>query len=171
MVYRKYASLEDRKEATRRRRNQRRNGDDIERPRGRPWQYATVEEAKAAKLENQRFWRQVRKEEELKEQQGYSSPASETAVPKRRVRKYATETEARSARNARRREIYQASKVNPTAAQSINQGSSQSDPENEKDASSACVKDSVKIRGHTQRDPSDKVDGEQGSDASRQRET
>jgi hypothetical protein len=48
----KYATKEEAKAATLRLQNRRRNGDDIIRPRGRPWKYHTREEAWATKLEN-----------------------------------------------------------------------------------------------------------------------
>ena len=151
MASKKYASLEERKDAKRRRRNQRRNGDDIERPRGRPPRYATVVEAKAAKIESQRLCRQRRKEEELREQQGCSDPASEKTVRRRQARKYATETEARAARNARRREIYQWNRVNATEnTRNIAQESFQSGLDDKKDATRARAGDSAENRECTQ---------------------
>jgi hypothetical protein len=115
----KYATEEERKEAQRRLLNKRRNGDDIERPRGRPYKYRTREEAKAAKLENQRFWRQQRKEEELIGEVEQLNLATRTAQPKRRARKYSTLKEARLARNARQREIYQITKLRAKSAEEV----------------------------------------------------
>ena len=62
---RKYATKEEAKAAALRLQNRRRNGDDIIRPRGRPLKYSSRAEALAAKIENQRLWRQRNREEVL----------------------------------------------------------------------------------------------------------
>ena len=121
---RKYATKEEAKAAALRRQNRRRSGDDLIRPRGRPLQYGSRAEALAAKLENQRLWRQKNREEVLMLREKSLDQATGVSQPERHFRKYANAEEVRLAKNAKARESYHNTK-RAVATQEAVAGSSQ----------------------------------------------
>lgn len=128
---RKYTTVEEAKEAQRRRQNKRRNnGDDIVRPRGRPLKYRTKDEALAAKLENQRLWRQRNREEVLMGNGEHLDLATSESQPKRRFRKYANAEEARLSKNTKARENYHSTRHAATSLEGV-AGSSQDQQQDE----------------------------------------
>jgi hypothetical protein len=108
---RKYATKEEAKAAALRNQNRRRSGDDLIRPRGRPLKYGSRAEALAAKLENQRLWRQRNREEVLMIREESHDPATSVSQSERHFRKYANAEEVRLAKNAKARESYHNTKL------------------------------------------------------------
>lgn len=121
---RKYATKEEAKAAALRRQNRRRSGDDLVRPRGRPLKYGSRAEALAAKLENQRLWRQKNREEVQMIREQSLNQAMSVSQPERHFRKYANAEEVRLAKNAKARESYYNTKHAATSLECV-AGSSQ----------------------------------------------
>lgn len=82
MSNRKYATAEERRLAKNRQQTIKRHQNGGGNPEGRPLKYRTVEEAKAAKAENQRFWRAQRKEFQQKQTKTEQNAAISTVQSK-----------------------------------------------------------------------------------------